>query len=622
MPVTFARLVPGARVFPGALAALILLSGLLWTGAAAEAGEKRHGLSVFGELKYTPGFKHFDYANPDAPKGGRLSMIGTAGLVTFNSLNGFILRGDPAQGLEYVFDSLMARAEDEPDAMYGLVAKSVELSDDRKTATFYLRPEAKFSDGTPLTAEDVVFSLRILKEKGHPQIALPLRDVEKVEALDDHTVRYHFKGSQLRDLPLTVAGLPIFSKAYYEGRKFDKTTLDPPVGSGPYKIGDFAQGRYITYDRREDYWAKDLPVNAGRFNFDKLRYEYFRDRTAEFEALKAGVFDLREEFTAKAWATEYNIDQVKSRKLKLLTLPDDRPSGAQGFFINTRRKKFSDPRVRKALDYAFDFEWTNKNQFYELYKRTTSFFENSDMKAEGLPSEAELKLLEPFRETLPKEVFEEPYTPPVSNGSGQDRQLLRQASKLLSDAGWTVKDGRRVNAEGRVLDVEFLLFAPTFERIVAPFVKNLRLLGIDARIRFVDPAQFQERLKNFDFDIITQRYVLRMTPGVEIRAFWGSDAAKAHGSYNLPGIADPAVDALIEHVMSATSREELVTATRALDRVLRAGHYWVPHWYKAAHNIAHWDKFSRPGTKPAFARGVIDLWWYDEAKAAKLAASR
>lgn len=605
-----------------ALAGLALLAALALPHASASAEEPRHGLSVFGDLKYKPGFKHFDYTNPDAPKGGRLSMIGTAGLVTFNSLNAFILKGDAAQGMEYVFDSLMARAEDEPDAMYGLLAESVELSDDRRTATFHLRPEAKFSDGTPVTARDAVFSLNILKEKGHPQIAFSLRDVETVEAVDEHTVRYRFKGQQLRDLPLTVAGLPVFSRAYYAGREFDKTTLDPPIGSGPYKVGDFSQGRFITYERREDYWAKDLPVNAGRYNFDELRYEYFRDRTAEFEGLKAGVFDLREEFTSKVWATEYNIDQVTSGRLKLLTLPDDRPSGAQGFFINTRREKFSDPRVRKALDHAFDFEWTNKNQFYELYRRTTSFFENSDMKAQGAPSEAELKLLEPFRDSLPKDVFGEPYTPPVSNGSGQDRKLLREAARLLSAAGWTVKDGRRVNAAGQAMDIEFLLFAPTFERIVAPFVKNLKLLGIDARIRFVDPAQFQERLKNFDFDIITQRYVLRITPGVEIRSFWGSDAAKTDGSYNLSGIAHPAVDAMIEHVTGATSREELVTAARALDRVLRAGHYWVPHWYKAAHNIAYWDKFSRPETKPAFARGIIDLWWYDKAKADKLAASR
>ncbi|MDH3660197.1 MAG: extracellular solute-binding protein [Alphaproteobacteria bacterium] len=601
-------------------AGLALLAALCLPGQAA-AGERRHGLSVFGELKYPPDFTHFDYVNPDAPKGGRLSMIGTAGLITFNSLNGFILKGDAAQGLSFLFDSLMAASGDEPNSMYAMVAHSVELADDRTEATFYLRPEAKFSDGSPLTAEDVVFSLEILKEKGHPRIALPLADVERAEALDAHTVRYRFKGAQVRDLPIIVASLPIFSKAWYATRDFGATTMEAPLGSGPYAVADLSQGRYILYKRRDDYWAKDLPVNKGRFNFDELRYEYFRDRTAEFEGLKAGAYDLREEFTSKTWATQYKIPQVASGRLKTLTLPDERPSGAQGFFINVRREKFADPRVRKALDYAFDFEWTNRNQFYKLYKRTHSFFENSDMKATGRPSEAELKLLEPFRDKLPSEVFGTPYSPPVSNGSGQDRKLLRRASKLLQQAGWSVKDGKRVNAKGDVLDIEFLMFSPTFERIIAPFVKNLKVLGIDARIRLVDPSQFQSRMKSFDFDIITQRYVLRMTPGVEIRSYWGSKAAGEQGSFNLSGITDPVVDALLEKVIAAQSRDELVTAARALDRVLRAGHYWVPHWYKSAHNLAFWDKFSRPAIKPAFSRGVIDTWWYDAEKAAKLAAN-
>lgn len=585
---------------------------------AAHAGERTHGLSIFGDLKYAADFKHFDYVNPDAPKGGRLSMIGTAGLTTFNSLNGFILKGDPAQGITFLFDTLMLPAQDEPDSLYGLVAESVERADDGKSVTFYLRKEAAFSDGTPVRAEDVANSFTLLKEKGHPRLALQLADVERVEAVDPLTVRYRFKGEQVRDLPTIVASLPIFSKAYYDKHDFSKTTLEPPLGSGPYKVGDFKQGRYIVYERRKDYWAKDLPVNAGRLNFDQLRYEYFRDRTAEFEALKAGEYDLREEFTSKVWATEYDIPQVNSGKLIRLTLPDNRPSGAQGFFINSRRGKFSDPRVRKALDYAFDFEWTNKNQFYGLYRRTSSFFENSDMKADGPPSEAELALLEPYRDKLPKEVFEIPYTSPVTNGSGQDRKLLRSASKLLKEAGWTIKDGKRVNAKGEKLDVEFLIYSPTFERIIAPFVKNLKILGIDASIRLVDPAQFQSRLKAFDYDIIVQRYIMRSTPGVELRNFWGSSAAGTSGSLNLSGIKDPVIDALIEKVIAAKSREDLVTAARAIDRVLRANHYWVPHWYKAAHNIAHWDKFSRPAEKPRYARGIIDIWWYDEAKAAKL----
>lgn len=600
------------------LAALLSVASI----GVLDAAERRHGLSTFGNLKYPADFPHFDYVNALAPKRGRLSMIGTAGLITFNSLNGFILKGDAAQGLGYLFDSLMTPAKDEPDSMYGLVAQSVELSDDHKSVTFFLRKQAKFSDGTPLTANDVVNSFRLLKEKGHPRIALQLRDVEMVEAQDLHTVRYQFKGDQIRDLPAIMAGLPIFSKAWYSTHDFTKTTLEPPLGSGPYKISKINHGRSLIFSRRQDYWAKDLPVNIGRFNFAELRYEYFRDRTAEFEALKSGEYDLREEFTSKTWATEYDLKQVREKRLLRLTTPDARPSGAQGFFINIRRKKFSDPRVRKALDHAFDFEWTNKNQFYGLYRRTNSFFENSDMKAFGPPSKAELDLLDPYRDTLPKEVFETPYTSPVSNGSGQDRKLLRIASKLLSEAGWTIKDGKRVNGQGEKFELEFLIFSPTFERIIAPFVKNLKILGIDARIRLVDPSQYQSRLKAFDFDIISQRYVLRVTPGIEIRSYWGTKSANTPGSYNLSGIKDPVVDALMEKVITAKLRTELVTATRAIDRVLRARHYWIPHWYKAAHNLAFWDKFSQPKIKPLYGRGVIETWWYDEAKAAKLETTR
>jgi len=588
----------------------------------AHSGERTHGLSAFGELKYPRDFRQFDYVNPQAPDGGRMSMIGTAGRITFNNFNNYILRGDAAQGLELLFDSLMTRAWDEADAVYGLVAESAELADDRSSVTFHLRPEAMFSDGTALTAADVVFSLNILKEKGHPNIAMALRDVTEAEALDGATVRYTFTGERTRDLPLFVATLPIFSKAYYATRKFDASTLEPPLGSGPYAIADFKQGTYVRYKRRDDYWAKDLAVNSGRFNLDELRYEYFRDRTAELEALKAGAYDLREEFTSRDWATAYDIPQVHTGKLKLLNLPDDRPSGAQGFFINLRREKFQDIRLREALDLAFDFEWTNKKLFYEQYARTESFFENSDMKAGGEPDAAELELLEPYRDKLPPAAFGPAYSAPKTDGSGRNRANLRAAAELLNEAGWLVKDGKRGNAKGEQLDVEFLIFAPSFERVIAPYGKNLKQLGINASIRRVDPSQYEARMKSFDFDIIVQRYALKLTPGVELRNFWSSEAAKASGSFNLSGISDPVVDALIEKVIAAKNRTELVAAARALDRVLRAGHYWVPHWYKASHNIVYWDKYSRPAVKPRYKRGVISTWWYDKLKAAKLAESR
>jgi microcin C transport system substrate-binding protein len=492
------------------------------------------------------------------------------------------------------------------------------VASDRSSVVFRLRPEARFADGTPVTAEDAAFTLNVLKEKGHPIYRVQLKDVSKVEALDPHTVRYTFTGSQTRDLPLVVAGMPVFSKAYYSTREFDQTTLEPPLGSGPYKIDSFRPGAYVSYKRREDYWAKDLPVNRGRFNFDELRFEYYRDRTAELESLKAGAFDLREEFTSRDWVTGYDIAAVKEGRLVKLTMPDENPSGAQGFFLNTRRSKLADPRVRKALDYAFDYEWTNKNIFYGLYRRTESFFENSDMKASGKPGAAELALLEPFRAQLPKEVFEEPYRPPVSDGSGQDRRLLREAARLLDEAGWKVKEGKRVNDKGEALDLEFLIVDPVSERIITPYLKNLHALGVPATIRRIDPAQYERRVKAFDFDIVTTRYSLRLTPGLEVRGFWGSAAARTEGSYNLAGINSPVVDALIDKILEAKSREELNTATKALDRVLRAGHYWVPHWYKAAHHIAHWDKFGRPAVKPRFERGVTHTWWFDADKAAKL----
>jgi len=583
---------------------------LVSAAALSAEAEPRHGMSAFGELKYHADFKHFDYVNPDAPKGGRFSSTGTGGTKTFDSFNAFILKGDAAQGLEYLFDSLMTRAQDEPDAVYGLIAASAEIAPDGRSVVFKLRPEAKFADGSPVTADDVVFSFEAIKEKGHPQYSLSLRDVVKAEALDPHTVRYEFKGDLVRDLPLTVAQLPVLSKAFYTEHPFDQSSLTKPLASGPYEIGSFKPGTFVSYKRRPDYWAKDLPVNRGRFNFDEIRYEYYRDRTLELEGLKSGTFDYREEFTSIDWATGYDIPAVKEGRLQRLIMPDGRPSGAQGFFINTRREQFKDKRVREALDYAFDFEWSNKNLFFDLYKRTHSFFENSELKAEGPPSADELALLEPFKDQLPAEVFGGPYTPPVSDASGRDRKLLRHAHQLLQQAGY---------GEGaKKLRVEILSFEEGFDRIIVPYIENLKRIGVDASLRRVDPAQYERRIKSFDFDLAIQRYALRLTPGMEINGYWGSLAAGMDGSFNLAGIKDPAVDALINKIIEAKSRAELTVAARALDRVLRAGHYWVPQWYKASHNVAFWDIYDRPKVKPGYDDGVIDTWWYDADKAAKL----
>jgi microcin C transport system substrate-binding protein len=590
---------------------------LLLAVSSAEA-QPSHGLSIFGDLKYPEGFTHFDYVNPDAPKGGRMSLIGVAALDTFDTFNGFILKGDPAQGYAIPFDTLMVRAMDEPDAVYGLVAKTADVADDRKSVTFALRPEARFADGSPLTAEDVCDSFRLLSTEGHERIKLTIRDVSGCEVIDAATVRYNFKGDNVRDLPVTVAQLPILSKAYYSKVDFTKSTLEPPLGSGPYKVKAFKPGEYVAYERRDDYWAKDLPVNKGRNNFDEIRYEYFRERTAGLEALKSGVLDLREEYTSRDWATSYDFPAVKDGRVIKEVLPDETPSGAQGYFLNLRREKFQDIRVRQALNLAFDFEWSNTNLFYGLYKRTASFFEMSPLKAEGKPSTEELAILEPMRAKLRPEVFGLAVLPPVSDGSGQDRKLLRQASQLLDEAGWKQDGTVRRNAKGEPLTVEFLIENPIFERLLSPYVKNLKLLGIDASIRIVDNAQYQLRREDFDFDVISGRFSSEVTPGVDLRVFFGTDSAKAPGSFNLSGVASREIDALIETVVAAKSRQELDTAGRALDRVLRAEQFWVPNWHKGSFWIAHWDIFGRPDIKPKYDRGIIDTWWYDAEKAKKI----
>ncbi len=556
--------------------------------------------------------------NPDAPKGGRIASRGTLAIDTFDSFNGYILKGNAAQNIGLLFDSLMVRANDEPDAVYGLVARTADLAADKKNVTFQLREEARFADGTKLTAEDVCDSFRLLSTEGHERIRVLIRDVEKCEILGPYEVRYDFQGENTRDLPLIIAELPIFSKAYYATHDFTKTTLEPPLGSGPYRIRDFRQGQYVAYQRRPDYWAADLPVNKGRWNFDEIRMEYFKDRIAVVEALKSGILDLHEEFTSRDWATAYNIKSVAEGRLIKEVLPDNTPSGAQGFYINLRREKFPDIRVRRALDLAFDFEWMNANLFYKAYQRTTSFFENSPLMAKGKPSEEELKVLEPFRKDLRPEVFDDAYVPPVSDGSGQDRKLLRQAAQLLAEAGWKRQGTQLVNAKGEKLTIEFLIDDPTSERITAPYVKNLRLLGIDATMRSIDPAQHEQRMKEFDFDLEIMRLVGGQTPGTELRGQLGSQSAKAIGSFNISGIALPVVDALIEKMITAPSREELLFTGRALDRVLRAEHIWVSNWTKASHWIVRWNVFERPKIKPDYDRAILDTWWIDADKAKTL----
>jgi microcin C transport system substrate-binding protein len=609
--------------------ALGLLAGVAASGIGnrvipvlAETAD-RHGMSAFGDLSYPADFPYFNYVNPKAPKGGVFSQIGpnrqfNQSFQTFNSLNSYILKGDAAQGMELTFATLMVRSGDEPDAMYGLAARSVRVSDDGLTYTFTLRPEVKFHDGTPLTAHDVVWSLLTLKDKGHPIITQQLRDFTGAEATDDRTIVARFAENRARDVPLFVAGLPIFSRAYYSKKSFEESTLDIPLGSGAYKVGRFQVGHFIEFERVKDWWGADLPVSRGQNNFDVLRFEYYRDREVGFEGFTAKNYLFREEFTSRFWATRYDFPAFKDGRVKRNVLPDDTPSGAQGWFINTRREKFKDRRVREALIDAFDFEWTNKNIMYGSYDRTHSVFQNSPMMAQGKPDAAELALLEPFRGKVPDEVFGEPYLPPVTDASGQDRQWLRRGAQLLSDAGCTLKNGKRILPDGKPITIEFLIDEPTFQPHHLPYVKNLGVLGIDATLRIVDPVQYRARVDGFDFDITVERFGFSSTPGDSLRTFFSSQAAATKGSQNRAGIADPAVDALIDTIIAAKTRADLTAACKALDRVIRAGRYWIPHWYKASHWIAYWDVFDRPPAKPRYFRGIPETWWYDGDKSAKL----
>lgn len=568
-----------------------------------------HGLSMYGDLKYPPDFKHFDYVNPNAPKGGllRLSDIGT-----FDSLNPFILKGVSADTTQ-TFDTLLTPAADEPFSEYGLVAESVEVPPDRSWVIFNLRPEARFHDGSPITAEDVVFSFNILRTKGAPQLRFYYSAVDKAEVLAPLRVKFTFKAGENRELPMIVGEMPIFSKAYWQTRDFEKTTLEPPLGSGPYEVEAVDPGRSITLKRVANYWGARLPVNVGRFNFGRIRTDYYRDATVALEAFKAGQFDFRAENIAKNWATAYDTPAVQEGLIRKENIPNSRSTGMQAFAYNTRRAIFADIRVREALDYAFDFEWTNKNLFYGAYTRTESYFSNSELASRGVPTGKELAVLEPFRDKLPPKLFTTPYREPKTDGDGNVRPNLLKALDLLGQAGWHVSKDKLVDDKGRQMQFEILLYDPSFERVVLPFVHNLKRIGIDASVRIVDVSQYQNRVNDYDFDMMIMSWGESLSPGNEQRNFWTSQAADTPGSRNVVGIHNPVVDALVDEIIAAPDRESLVARTRALDRVLLWGHYVIPQWHLVADRVAYWNKLVRPAVTPT--RGYqLDAWWIDSAK--------
>jgi microcin C transport system substrate-binding protein len=603
--------------------ATLRLGALIRPGLAADGETETHGLSSFGDLALPPDFKHFAYVNPDAPKGGTLVIqlrlaAGNQNFDTFDTLNNHTFKGNGAAGMDATYDSLMSASLDEPNALYGLAARSVRISQDKLAYRFLLRPEARFHDGSRLTAKDVAFSLMTLKTKGHPTERLALDQLVSAEAEAEDVVRVRLSDERSRDLHLIVASMPIFSEAYWKGRDFEAATLDPPLGSSAYKVGRFEQGRFIEFDRVPDYWGKGLGVNVGLNNFNKIRFEYYRDRQVAFEAFKAGKINFQEEYTSLYWATRYDFPAVRDGRVKREELASGAPVPSQGWYFNTRRSKFKDPRIREAIGLAFDFEWTNKNIMYSIYKRLTSFFENSEMKAVGKPSTEELALLEPWRGKIPDECFGEPYLPPVSDGSGSDRALLQRANQLLLQAGCKREGGTLKLPSGEAFEIEFLDFSPSLQPHTEPFQANLKRLGIQCGSRIVDAAQYNARMNDYDFDMASLALSGASTPGDDLRVVFGSQAAAAPGSRNIAGIADPAVDALIDKLGHAATRHELDVACRALDRVLRAGRYWVPMWYRDKALLAYWDMFSRPQTQPKYANGAPATWWFDTDKATKI----
>ena len=609
--------------FGVALACLLVLGG---SGASAsDTPTRHHALSLIGAPKYGPDFKHFDWVNADAPKGGRVRQWAMG---TFDSLNQFPVKGSAAAGLGMIYDTLMAFSPDEDLTEYGLVAEWVSYPADFSSATFQLREGARFHDGKPITPEDVVFSLEAIK-KASPNYAFYYKNVAKAEKTGEHQVTFLFNVKGNRELPVIIGELPILPKHYWEAkgasgeaRDLTKTTLEVPLGSGPYRIKEVDAGHTIVYERVKDWWAKDLPVSKGQWNFDEIRFIYFRDRVPAFEAFKSGQLDYWRESSAKAWATQFDFDAVKRGLVKMDRFPIASVAPMQSFSFNIRRPQFQDPRVRRAFNLAFDFEWSNKNLFYDQYTRVGSYFDNSELKATGLPKGRELGILNEIKDQVPPQVFTEEWKNPVNVTPEDARRHLGQASKLLAEAGWQPKEGVLTNSKGAELTAEFLLVQPDFERIVLPFKTALERLGIKVSVRIVDTSQYQRRRDTFDFDIIVASYPQSLSPGNEQRDFWGSEAADKEGSRNLIGIKNPAVDKLIDRIILAKDREELVAATHALDRVLLWNDYLIPQWDMPFDRLARWDMFGRPAKLPSRATSFLRVWWYDDAAAKRLADAR
>ncbi|HXQ49721.1 MAG TPA: extracellular solute-binding protein [Stellaceae bacterium] len=598
--------------------ALAVLAFLAVTHAAP-AEQASHGLSLYGELKYPPDFKHFDYVDPNAPKGGTVKY---EAIGTFDTLNPFTLKGVAGAGVTLIYDTLLTSAPDEPVSAYGLVADSVAVASDRLSVLYTIRKEARFHDGTPITPEDVIWTFDTLKAKGHPRYRLYYAEVLSAEKEGERGVRFRFRTADNRELPQIVGEMPMLSKAYWSSRDFEKTTLEPPLGSGPYVIDTVDPGRSITYRRDPNYWAKNLAVNVGRHNFDGIRYDYYRDQTIALEAFKAGQYDIRSENVAKNWAIGYDGPALEQGLIKKENIPNKVPQGMQGFVFNTRPgHPFQDPRVRQALGYLFDFEWANKNLFYGAYTRTKSYFSNSDLASSGLPAGDELAILEKFKGSIPNQVFTVEYEPPKTDGVGNIRDNLREALRLLAAAGWSVKDGKLEDASGKPFEFEFLLVQPEFERVVLPFGQNLLRAGIKMNVRTVDPAQYENRMREFDFDMTVAGWGESLSPGNEQRQYWTSAAADDPGSENYAGIKNTAVDALVDLVIHANDRAGLIAGTHALDRVLLAGYYVIPNWHLTSFRVARWDKFGLPPSFPPYALD-IESWWIDPARAGAVEAKK